>query len=212
MNKMNIIFRIGIIVLFSNISFAQINGITESGDEVYLYDDGTWSYVNDSIIEDVEINFNEQPFLKDEKSTFLVKSKKLNIGVWMNPKEWTFNKGGEKDEFEFQFRKKEQDLYAMILTEKIQIPIETLKGIALENAKRIAADIKSVKTEYRIVNGNKVLLMQMVGTIQGMDITYYGYYYSNVNGTVQFITYTGLNLIDEYLEDIELLINGLTEY
>ena len=50
------------------------------------------------------------------------------------------------------------------------------------------------KSRYRIVNGIEVLMMQMSGTIQGMRFTYYGYYYSNSNGTIQLLTYTGENL------------------
>lgn len=190
---------------------AQINAITETGDEVILFDDGTWKYLNDSIIENVVIPINEKEFLKDKKSTFLVKSKKLNIGIWINPKSWSFTKGTENDAFEFQFQKKEDDLYAMLISEKVQIPIETLKGIAIENAKDAAPDIKVINEEYRSVNGVQVLMMQMSGTIRGMRFTYYGYYYSNSNGTIQLLTYTGENLFPNYLNDIEEFLNGLVE-
>ena len=67
------------------------------------------------------------------------------------------------------------------------------------------------KEEYRIVNGAKVLLLQMNGTMQGIKFSYYGYYFSNSNGTVQFVTYTSTNLITSYLPKIELLLNGIVE-
>ena len=54
-------------------------------------------------------------------------------------------------------------------------------------------------------------MMHMTGTIQGVKFTYYGYYYSNSNGTIQFLSYTGNNLIKTYLNDIEILLNGLVE-
>ena len=90
--------------------------------------------------------------------------------------------------------------------------MDVLKGIALTNAQSVSPDIKVIKEEYRTINGIKVFAMQMSGTIQGMRITYYGYYYSNSKGTMQLLTYTGENLFDDYLEDIELFINGLIEY
>lgn len=99
----------------------------------------------------------------------------------------------------------------MLISEKIQIPIETLKGIAYENAKNAAPDIKIIKEEYRTVNSIKVLMMQMSGTIQGIKFIYFGYYYSNTNGTIQFITYTSENLFKTYFDDIELFLNGLVE-
>lgn len=59
--------------------------------------------------------------------------------------------------------------------------------------------------------GVKVLLLQMNGTMQGIRFSYYGYYFSNSNGTVQFVTYTSTNLITSYLPKIELLLNGIVE-
>ncbi len=200
-----------LILMTAQLLKAQINAITESGDEVILYEDGTWNYVNDSLIENSEIPINDKEFSKDIKSTFLVKSSKLNIGIWIDPKSWSFAKETDKGASEFQFQKKGDDLYAMLVSEKIQIAIEELKGIAIENAKDVAPDIKVVKEEYRNVNGIKVLMLQMSGTIQGIRFTYYGYYFSNSNGTIQFLTYTGENLFNDYLDDIELFLNGLVE-
>lgn len=68
-----------------------------------------------------------------------------------------------------------------------------------------------VKEEYRYVNGLKVLMIQMTGTIQGIRFTYYGYYYTSDNGTIQFLTYTGENLFEGYLKEIEPFLNGLVE-
>ena len=72
-------------------------------------------------------------------------------------------------------------------------------------------NIKVVSEEYRNVNGIKVLMMQMAGTIQGMKIVYCGYYYSNDTGTIQLLTYTGENLLKSYHNDIETFLNGLVK-
>lgn len=201
-----------VLILFSlKLTNAQINAITEAGDAVVLYKDGTWKYLNNSIKENSEISVNDKEFTKDKQSTFLVKSNKLNIGIWINPKSWSFTKGKDNDAYEFQFQKKGDDLYAMLIAEKVQISIETLKGIAIENAKDVSPDIKVVKEEYRTVNGIQVFMMQMSGSIKGMRFTYYGYYYSNSNGTIQLMTYTGENLFTDYLIDIELFLNGFVE-
>jgi len=205
------LFFTALILLSVQLSNAQINAITDSGDEVVLYNDGTWKYLNDSIVTASEIPENSKVFITDEKSTFLVKSKKLNIGIWINPKTWSFSKGTDKDAYEFQFQKKSDDLYAMLIAEKTQIPIETLKEIAISNAKDAAPDIKVIKEEYRNVNGKRVFMMQMAGTIQGIRFTYYGYYYSNSNGTIQLLAYTGESLFNEYETEIELFLNGLVE-
>jgi hypothetical protein len=190
---------------------AQINAVTESGDQVILFENGTWKYLNDSVVENAVIPVNTKEFVKSKQSTFLVKSNKLNIGIWINPKDWSFTKGKDDEVQEYQFQKKGDDLYAMLIAEKMQIPIETLKGIAIENARKVAPDVKVIKEEYRTVNGIKVFMMQMSGTLQGMRFTYFGYYYSNSNGTIQLMTYTSENLMNDYLDDIELFLNGFVE-
>lgn len=68
--------------------------------------------------------------------------------------------------------------------------------LALENAKAVAPDAKITKQEYRIVNGNKVIYLEIDGTIQGINFKYLGYYYSNISGSTQYITYTGASLVD----------------
>ena len=205
------IFPIVISLLFSFNILAQINAVTENGDAVLLYQDGTWSYLDNSMTSIEEIPLSEMKFLKSKESSFLVKSKNINIGIWINPKEWTFSKSVDNEDAEFEFSKKGEDLYGMLISEKIEIPVATLKNIAVENARGAIPDIKIMKEEFRMVNGVKVLMLQMGGTIQGMKIVYYGYYYSNSKGTVQLLTYTGQNLFAEYLPVIEMFLNGFVE-
>lgn len=61
-------------LFFTLLSNAQINAVTENGDEVLLYKDNTWKYSNESLNETVQILRNDKPFTKEKKSSFLVKS------------------------------------------------------------------------------------------------------------------------------------------
>ncbi|NBX26862.1 MAG: hypothetical protein EBR55_01210, partial [Chitinophagia bacterium] len=149
--------------------------------------------------------------IANDEATFLLKSNKVKIGFWLNSKIWSFKKATNNSEAEYELQLKDGDLYGMVISEKIQIPIETLKSIAIKNASEVAPDVKIMKEEYRIVNGIKVLLLQMNGTMQGISFSYLGYYYSNNSGTVQFVTYTSSNLLESYLPKIESLLNGIVE-
>lgn len=200
-----------IAILFSNVLFSQIKAITETGDEVILYKNGSWVYVDGSKAEAKELAVNKTKFKKDDLSTFLVKSNKINIGIWINPKEWSFSKEGNNEDSEYTFQKRDNDLYALFISEKISIPLESLKDIAVENAKKAAPDARIIFEEMRNVNGNNVLMLKISATIQGIKILYTGYYYSNTNGTIQLITYTSDNLAAAYTTDIETFLNGLTE-
>jgi hypothetical protein len=205
------IITLGLLLMSTTFVKAQINAVTESGEEVFLYDNGTWKYADEKDDAEAEIKLNDKPFTKDKNSTFVVKSKKANIGIWINPKDWSFTKSASNEDAEFQFQKKGEDLYAMLIAEKIEIPLEALKNIALQNAKTASTDIKVVNEEYRNVNGIKVLMMHMAGTVQGMKIVYCGYYYSNDSGTIQLLTYTSENLLKNYHDDIETFLNGLVK-
>ena len=190
---------------------AQTKAVTENGDEVILYTDKTWDYVNAETEAVKEIPTNKTVFSKNKDASFLIKSKTVsNIGIYMNPKKWMFKKADSDTEAEYSFQLKDKDAYGLIITERIEIPLETLKGIALENARKIAPDIKIVMEEYRTVNDRKILCLQMNGTTQGVKFSYFGYYFSSESGTIQFITYTSQNLLKEYKAELEEFLNGFT--
>lgn len=206
--KLLLLFAIAI-----NIAQAQQKAITEEGKEVILFENGRWKYADifDNDVKE-EIPVNSKNLLKDEKSTFLLKSTKNKIGYWINTKKWTFKKGQNNENAEYDLQFKEGDAYGMIISEAIQIPLETLKTIAIDNAKKAAPDVVVTKQEYRYVNGLKVLHMELEGTIKGIDFAYIGYYYSNSSGTTQFVCYTSQNLKEKYRQEILTLLNGITEY
>ena len=88
------------------------------------------------------------------------------------------------------------------------MPLENLKKIALDNAKKASRDIKITGEERRTINGTELLYMKMEGTIEGAQLIFQGYYYTGRQGMVQVITWTGRNLIDEYRADFEDFLNG----
>lgn len=209
---MRILPVIFLITIIHSTLFSQINAVTENGEQVILNNDGTWKYTNipkETQETNVVIPTNPAIFSKKATNSFLLKSTRTKIGVWLDSKKWKFNKATNNESAEYELQYKDGDLYAMLITEKIEIPLESLKTIALENAISVAPDAKVVKEEYRMVNGNKVLMLQMNGTTQGIKFSYYGYYYSNENGTVQFVTYTSQNLINQYKSICEDILNGL---
>lgn len=200
-----------LITLISGIQcFSQINALTSTGDEVVLYENGTWQYVNDSLNSST-IEVNGIPYYKDNKSTFLIKSSKTNVGLWINPKKWRFSKAPASSAAEYTFEIKNDDIQAMLITEKIEIPIENLIQIAYENALDAAPDAKIIKQEYRIVNGLDVIMMQITGTISGIKFIYYSYYYSNSSGSYQLVSYTSQNLFEASKKDMEEFLNGFVE-
>ena len=205
--------RFGLLLILmlstATIVSAQQRAVTELGEEVILFSDGTWRYANLEVEETKPIPTNPQTFEKDKSASFMLKSKKAKVGFWLDPKQWSFQQATDNPDAEYDLQLKGEDLFGMIITEKMEIPLESLKSIAFENGRAAAPDLEIVKEEYRNVNGIKVLCLQMNGTLQGIKFAYYGYYYSNEGGTVQFITFTSQQLLKSYEKDCEKLLNGL---
>lgn len=205
------LFLILIFLSFQQV-IAQKKAITDTGDEVILYDNGTWTYSDSNQnIKPKEMVLNPKIFEKNSKATFLLKSTKVKTGLWLNPTIWSFSKAKDNEKAEYEITLKEGDIYALIINEKVEIPLESLKNIILENAKNVAPDAVITHEEYRMVNGIKVMQLDILGTIQGIKFAYFGYYYSNAKGTTQLLTYTSQNLMEEYREQCEDLLNGLVE-
>jgi len=199
-----------VLACISACCFSQIKAVTENGEEVLLYADGTWKYANAHEADSAQIiNVNPGKFAKSANATFLVKSTKTDFGFYIDTKKWQFNKAENNAAAEYEMELKGKDLYAMAIAEKIEIPVENLVEIAVGNAKEAAPDITVVKKEYRMVNGKKVIMMQMNGTTHGIKFSYVGYYYSTPSGSVQYVVYTSQQLLKEYMPDIEELLNGL---
>ena len=201
-----------ILLVFSSLNVqSQTNAVTEYGDQVILFDDGTWQYADEELNLSSEINENPNPFVKPENSNFLLKSNQFNVGIWLNSKLWKFSKAVDNEDAEYQIVLKGEDLYGTIISEKVPIPLESLREIALLNARDVAPDTKIDHEEYRNVNGLRVLMLEMSGTISGINFAYKGYYYSNSNGTIQIILYTSKSLIKQYDAQVEDFLNGFVE-
>ena len=196
-----------VLLLISSSIMAEQKAITSEGDEVILYDNGTWTYQNKVIKQNNKIPTNNNEFIRSQKATFLVKSKRNNSAFYINPKKWSFKKQDGEKEYFFELRNK--GLYALAITEEVELGIEGLALAGYNNAKSAAPDARILKKEYRIVNGNKVIYMEMEGTMSGVKFTYLGYYYSNSSGSTQLITYTGSNLVKKYKSEILEFLNGL---
>lgn len=198
-------------VFVSLASFSQQTAVTETGDIVILYDNGTWSYLHKDTIAADDILINSEKFFKSDSALFLLKSTRIDMGCFLDPKKWTVEKTNENEAAEYEINNMGLGLYGMLITENINLPLESLANIALDNARVAAPDVTVTDKQYRYVNGLKVLMMRMTGTIQGFRFSYYGYYYSTKNGAAQFLVYSSEDIVNQNLTEIEALLNGLVE-
>ncbi len=200
-----------VLCLLTFSAIASKKAVTEQGDVVILKDDGTWHYENGKPADQVELVLNPNNFTTPSTSSFALKSSKTNSSFAIDPKKWRFKKNeNEHDAAEYTYQFKGGDLYGMSISEQVEIDLDELVKIAFENAKGAAPDVEVVHKEYRMVNDNKVIYMEMVGTIQSIRFKYFGYYFSNASGSTQYLAYTGQNLETKYRADIDNFLNGFS--
>lgn len=178
----------------------QEKATTESGKKILVFPNGTWK--PDA----------EKPAPGGQTSLPAGATAKLMINrgksaLFYNPKKWKVEK--EEEGGRSTLEHTEGDGYSIIITERLEIPLEGLRNIALTNAKNAAPDAQIISEEKRRVNGKDVIALKIKGTISEIPFFYYGYYYSGKEGTIQAITYTAQNLFDEFKGDFEELLSGL---
>jgi len=182
---------------------AQEKATTESGKKVLLWPNGTWKPVPEPSTPKPGGDY-QRPKHSTDRITF----PKSKFTVYYDASIW--KKVGPEQPTRQTYQHKDGDGYAVVIAERMQAPLETLKNLALTNAKNVAPDARFAFEETRTVNGLKVLVLQIKGTMQGMPITYFGYYYTGTEGCIQILTYTTDNLFDEFKNDFQAFLNGFT--
>lgn len=187
----------------------QTKAVTEHGDVVVLYDDGSYTYVDDSIRLSNEIAINEKNFKTPRKSKGKAESRLNDSYVLYNKDMWTCTElEDESYPKEYQFTSKDQKFVGLLLTEDGQTSIVQLAKNALQNVRELNPDITVEEKEFRNVNGTKVLMLRFRVKIKGMPLCYQAYYYSGPEGSTQFLVFGMEEDMELQRDDIEDFLNG----
>jgi hypothetical protein len=180
---------------------------TDDGKEVILRDDGTWIFANETTRETGKVA-RPGVFVKAPKSTLAYKGKRGTFAMHLVPNIWKKTDKPSNPVAEVEFIDGENDAYAMVIAERISIPLEALKSAAIQNMRAVDNEAAIVKEEKRVVNGKPMLAMIMNVKTQGAAFTFYSYYYTGDEGSFQVVTWTGQNLFKELQPELEDFLNG----
>lgn len=151
----------------------------------------------------------EKVIQKNVDATSEVTGKEVNYCLSYNPEKWELLKENLNDVAEYSFKLSGGDAYAMVIPEEEVTPLEDAPYIIFEGAKMSGVqDIKLIKMENHLVNGTEVLYLVWSGKIMDTEFTYIYNIYSGDKGTVQVVTYTLNDLLDNNKEEMEELLNG----
>ncbi|WP_223558414.1 hypothetical protein [Chryseobacterium lathyri] len=204
---------LSVFIIFSFSVKAQVKAITEDGKEVVLFDNKTWKFVNESDDKTLEtITTNEELFEKSKESTFLVKSKNINAGFYYNPKSWKIVKAPGATAFvEYAFNNNSNSaIYALFGSEIVPIQsLKNLKDILLPAIQRNADYFRLKNSEYRTINGIKVLHIEYSANVKGIDFEYIANLYLTNEGYASISTYTYANKFEANKKEMENFVNGI---
>jgi hypothetical protein len=188
----------------------SIKAKTQDGRTVILHADGTWKFLKKEAPVAPEAP-KDNRVNAPQRATKKISDPRGLVELWYIPAKWTVYPKPERlsPDASFALIHKTKDAYALGIIERISMPLETLKKIAVDNAKNVAPDAEVVLDEERQINGNTASIMGITGTIDGIPFRYHSYYWTGENGSVQVITYTSQNLFAEYHDDFNDLLSGI---
>jgi len=165
--------------------------------DIELYKDGTWKFlIKDS-------------YQKPSTSTRVLKSKKGFIEIWYNPSKWKKTKQPASPAEEFSLIHKTGDGYAIMIIESAKMSRSKLKKQAIRNAKKVDPDAYISLEKVVKVNGKKVLIMNIRGTVEKANFVYHSAYWSGSEGVFQIITYSTSELFNEHYQDLDDILAGI---
>ncbi|GEJ45569.1 MULTISPECIES: hypothetical protein [unclassified Chryseobacterium] len=194
---------------------SQIKALTEDGKEVVLLENKTWKFVNESDEKTLEtITTNDELFEKTKESTFIVKSKNVDGGFYYNPKKWKIVKAPESSTFvEYAFNNlSNSTVYALFGSEIMPVQtLKNLKDILIPIIQRNSDYFKLKKSEYRTVNGIKVLHVEYSANVKGLDFEYIANLYLTSGGYCSVSTHTYANQFEANKNEMENFVNGIVK-
>ncbi len=180
----------------------DIQATAATGERYLLHPNGTWT------LDAIPLPADGGSFSKPASSRDVLKGKNVKYAVWYDKSKWKVEKANSNEDADFQLTHTSGDGYAIIIAEKIAMSMDALRHAAIANAQSASPDAKIVYEDERTINGNPVRCLKIEGTVDGIPITYYNYYYAGKTGSIQLITFTGQNTFEEYRQDFTDFLNG----
>ena len=144
----------GLFLFLGNSAWGQdMEATTNDGRAVILMENHTWRFAETSSGGSAP----SEPYKIPASSTRLVRSTRGDFGVWLDSSKWRIQRKKQSPDTMFEFQHKKGDAYAMVIAERITVPLKALRQVAIDNVKSVDKKTRVVREEKRMVNGNEVL-------------------------------------------------------
>ena len=127
--------------------------------------------------------------------------------IHYDPKLWRVDTDNRTEPGSHQYVHMSGEVYFKIITERLQLGLEQLAENGVMNARKADRAVIVTRQGSSRVNGLQMAVREFEVTINEMPLTFYVHYYSDRNGSIQLIGWTGRALIDEHRPAIEQFVN-----
>ena len=191
-----------------------VRGINESGRKILLYPNGTWKFApaeKDAKEEkNVHINAptNGTVFHTPSAANEFLQGKVADYKIFYNKNKWDILSENLNDMTEYSLLHRKKNAFVIVLPETASVPLNTLREIVLDNARRASPKMSILSEEMRTVNNAKILMLNLKADVENTSFIYVYYIYSGDNKSVQIIGFTTEELYSQYKQDMEDFLNG----
>ena len=148
---------------------------------------------------------------KSKAANFQLKSAVNSSVVFLNEDKWLYEKvpeEGSATEYNFQVKDNSKGvILGRMITEKVSPDLQLLTKAAVANAAKADSNVHILKKEFRKINGNDVIYMEMAVNPDGTPFTIYGVYHSNKYGSTQLLGVSE-SKTPEVLREIQDFLSG----
>jgi hypothetical protein len=204
---MKILFSLLFFFCITVFTQAQLSAVTENGRAVILFSNGTWSYMNDSVLLS---NSDLSHYSIPGDSHEFLRGKTISYRIWYNSEKWIVLPDTIYKNADYSFENSRGELLALVIAERIEVPLQKIREIALDNFKKAGTEYKVSEEQRIMVNGTEGLLLKIDALVEGIPYAYLNCYFSTDRGTYQVMTFTGYNLFDRYRKEMMDFISGFT--
>ena len=217
-----IVFNFILFISFSLHANEGVDAITENGQGVVLYSNGTWAFKREPTRPQIKKNKHVKTLpprlVKNKKiepkSTLKTKSKSILKGKHNTYKIIYDNTLWKKtssanDDAEIQLEHKTGNGFAMVIFDRSPISLKDLKKQVLTTMRSVASKVEIISEEKKRIKNHQIMVLKINSTIENTPFSYFNYYASGQWGTIQFVTYTATALMADYEADFTTLLDGL---
>ena len=182
---------------------AAVNATTEDGARVFLYEDGTWAYQQDSTTTSA-ISYTRAPGLEN-----VVHSETTRYSLWYDAAKWSIKQERDQPLSEFEFVDASTLCQAMAIPYATPMTLDELEDLALGNVRSLDPLAEIIFKESRTVNNAPIRCIRIKATLGGVPLIFYYYLYSGDHTALQVVAYTEESVFEKFHDTLTDFLNGL---